>query len=60
MQTEPQYLLNTNKPGKDWWHGFKNRRKTQLSLRQAENIASTRAASCTEEILNRYIMNYQS
>jgi hypothetical protein len=60
LQTEQQYSFKNGKPGKDWWYGFKNRWKTQLPLKLAENIASTRAASCTEEIINRYFINCQS
>ena len=57
LQTGQQMLFVNGIPGRDWWYGFLNRWKSDLSLRKAENIASLRASSCTQEIINKYFEN---
>ena len=57
LQTGQQMLFVNGIPGRDWWYGFLNRWKSDLSLRKAENIASLRASSCTQKIINKYFEN---
>jgi hypothetical protein len=56
-QTNQTAIFKNNKPGKDWWYSFLNRWKSDVSIRKADNIASLRAASCTDDVINRYFEN---
>ncbi len=53
-QTKQTALFNDGKPGKRWLKGFLRRWQDQLSTRKADNIGSQRAASCTDEIIDKY------
>jgi hypothetical protein len=56
-QTNQIQLFKNGKPGKDWYYCFLKRWKNDLSLRKADNIASQRAASCTNGIIENYFVN---
>jgi hypothetical protein len=53
-QTDQTTLFKNGKPTQDWWYGFSRRWANEISLRRADNIGSLRAASCTDDIINRY------
>ena len=52
--TNQSGLFTNFRPGKDWFYAFINRWSKEIITRKTHNLASARAASCLQEIINNY------
>jgi hypothetical protein len=52
-------IFRNKRPGRDWYNGFLKPWDYIFSSRKADYIASARAMSCTDEIIEKYFRNCQ-
>ena len=52
--TNQSYLFKKGRPGKGWFYAFINCWLKEITTRKTHNLASARATSCTQEIIDNY------